>query len=860
MKCFYLLAAFLCTIALSANAQTINTIAGGFNGDGATATAIGINPISQVIYAAGNIFMADPDHHIVRKLSTSGIYTTIAGTGTYGYSGDGGPATSAQLKNPFYIIMDSSGNTFIADSYDNRIRKVDANGIITTIAGNGTNGFSGDGGAAINAQLNGPNGLAIDALGNIFISDVSNNRIRKIATNGIITTVAGNGIHGFSGDGGSALAAQITPVGVAVDAIGNLFISDFGSSRIRKITANGVINTVAGGGDVSNIGDGGQATAASLGIIFGGVAIDASGNIFIPDGFNNLIRKVAANGIITTVAGNGGGDFSGDGGPAIYAQIKQPTGVSIDAAGNIFISSTYRVRKVTTNGIINTVAGNGTGGFYGDGGAATAAELYFPDDVVIDASGSLIIADLIDSRIRKVSTNGIITTFAGNGTGGFSGDGGPATSAQITPAGLVIDNAGNILIAGGSNRIRKIDANGIITTIAGTGTFGYSGDGGPATSAEFSFPTALAIDATGNIFIADRNNNCIRKITTDGIITTVAGNGTAGFSGDGGTATAAQLSLPLGVAVDAAGNIFISDAANNRIRKMATNGIITTVAGNGTAGFSGDGGNAIAAQINFPLKLITDLSGNIIFSDQNNNRIRKVTPAGIISTIAGGGNDGGEGVVSTAAGLYAPSAVRIDASGNLFVVDNGNHRIRKVTASVLPLTMLQFTARQRNDNIACLWQTTHEVNTASFAVQRSIDGTVFNTVAIVPAAGDNNNIHNYTYNDPNADQLSVTTLFYRLEMADKDGRKTYSSIQKIEFARQVSAMQIMPNPAHNLVVIKGSNIKQISIADNSGKVLIQKVANSRQTVIDISKLPKGIYIVKAYNSSGNMTSEKLVVQ
>ncbi len=337
---------------------------------------------------------------------------------------------------------------------------------------------------------------------------------------------------------------------------------------------------------------------------------------------------------------------------------------------------------------ITTVAGfTSTPGFSGDGGAATAAQLNLPYGVAVDAGGNLFIADYSNHRVRKVTPGGSITTVAGTGTSGFSGDGGAATAARLwNPNGMAFDGGGNLFIANeSSHRIRKVTPGGSITTVAGDGTQGFGGDGGAATDAQLKVPAGVAFDGAGNLFIADYFNHRIRKVTPGGIITTVAGTTDgAGFSGDGGAATAAQLYEPFGVAFDADGNLFITDRGNHRIRKVTPGGSITTVAGTGTSGFSGDGGAATAAQLNRPSGVAVDSDGNLFIADQGNNRIRKVTPGGIISTVAGTGTNGfsGDGGAATAAQLNRPAGVAVDAGGNLFIADFNNHRIRKVSAGL----------------------------------------------------------------------------------------------------------------------------------------------------------------------------------
>jgi len=346
----------------------------------------------------------------------------------------------------------------------------------------------------------------------------------------------------------------------------SIIFAGFGTKAQR-----GIITTIAGNGTYGYSGDCGEATAAELNAPYG-VAVDESGNVYIADEGNNRIRKVSTSGIITTIAGNGTPGFSGDGGAATAAELNNQVGVAVDGSGNVYIveRTNNRIRKVNTSGVITTIVGNGAFGYSGDGGAATAAELYEPQGVAVDGSENVYIADFNNNRIRKVNTSGVITTIAGNGTRGYSGDGGAATEAELSgPSGVAIDASGNIYIAdAGNGRIRKVITSGVISTIAGNGTVGYSGDGGAATAAELFYPTSVAIDGSGNVYIADTYNNFVRKMNTIGVITTFAGNGTFGYSGDGGAATTAELNYPYGVAVDGSSNVYIADYVNNSIRKI----------------------------------------------------------------------------------------------------------------------------------------------------------------------------------------------------------------------------------------------------------------------------------------------------
>ena len=335
--------------------------------------------------------------------------------------------------------------------------------------------------------------------------------------------------------------------------------------------------------------------------------------------------------IITTVAGDGAVSFSGDGGAASNAALNYPWGVVIGPTGMIYIADmeNYRIRRVAPGGIISTVAGNGVSGYSGDGGPATAAMFSDVTGLAMDASGNLYVGDRSNKRIRKITATGIVSTVAGTGVQGFSGDGGPATAATLnTPTSVIVDPSGNLYFADSSNqRIRRIDNNGTITTIAGNGVAGFSGDGGPATAASMDSPLGLARDQAGNLYFADGNNNRIRKITPSGIISTFAGNGKGMFAGDGGHANSASINIPSDVAIDTSGNLYIADSGNNRVRKVDPTGVITTVAGTANNGFSGDGGPAVQAQLNFPAGVITDGAGAIYVADRMNSRVRMIAPS-----------------------------------------------------------------------------------------------------------------------------------------------------------------------------------------------------------------------------------------
>jgi len=509
--------------------------------------------------------------------------------------------------------------------------------------------------------------------------------------------------------------------------------------------------------------------------------------------------------------------------------------------------------------IITTVAGNGIQGYNGDSIPATSAEIYGAVDLVVDKLGNLYITEQINNRIRKISTNGIITTIAGNGTAGYSGDGGKAIFAEINnPSAITIDNNNNLFIADAGNyRVRKIDSNGIITTVAGNGIVGFSGNGVKATLAEINIVFGLAVDNLGNLYISDCNG-VIRKVDSNGIIRIIAGTGNLSYNGDGIAATSANLFGPQHIAVDYKGNVFIADNYNYRIRKVDTSGIIWTVAGNGAYGFSGDGGSAKLASLSNTVGLALDTYGNLYIGDQNNQRIRKVDTKGIITTLVGNGTQGysGDGGIPTSAELNNPYGIALDALGNLYIADTDNSRIRKISGIVTPITLLKYTTNKQENNILLSWQTATEINTSHFNIQRSTNGKDFTTIGKVNAKG----ASTYTYNDPlTTDDSRFTKLYYRLQIVDNNGVLSYSEVRELSIVN--SQFSITPNPAKDNVTISGTNLKQVKLLDNQCRVVaVKESANSNSVSIPVSHIAKGIYMVQATFKDGSVKTEKVVVE
>ncbi len=680
-----LLFCFALSVVIS-KAQIITTVAGGGSiniGDGNTSDSCYLkNPIDVIKDKLGNIYISDQGNHRIRKIDQFGIISTIAGTGIAGFNGDGGPANAAQLNAPAGIVFDTSGNLLIADELNHRVRKIDLSGIINTIAGTGVGGYNADGIPATTADLNKPFFLFVDKLNDLYIADQSNNRIRKINSAGIISTFAGMGLGGFSGDGGQAVSARLNkPSDIIKDTAGNFFIADYNNNRIRKVDPSGIITTLAG----SSLGYAGDGGAASLARFHSPMALcfDSVFNLYIADFNNNRIRRIDNAGIINTVVGKGTSGFSGDGGPADSAQINRPAGISIDVSGNLLIADNFNgvIRNVNSS-IINTIAGGYAD--IGNGGLATLAYFESPDGVTFDKNGTMFIPDFYANVIRTVNPSGIVGAYAGTGTTGYSGNGGQAALAQLeAPQSVCLDTSGNIFFADSYNHcVRKIDVStGIITTVAGTGIAGYNGDGISATTARLNLPAKIYIDKFNTLYIADGFNYRIRKVDVAGIISTIAGTGVAGFTGDSGLATAAKITFSEGITKDAAGNLYFCDAQNNRIRKIDTAGVINTIAGIVTAGFSGDGGPADSAKLSYPGAIVFNSSGELLICDGGNNRIRKIDTAGIINTIVGNGAGtfAGDGGPPLLASIYNPNDIYLDAVGDLYIADFYNKRIRKVT-------------------------------------------------------------------------------------------------------------------------------------------------------------------------------------
>lgn len=751
-----LITAFLMDVGLLCNGQqaanTINTVAGG----GATPT----NPLqldlpgptATIKDSQGNLYIAAPASAYVFELLTSGTVQNYTGLGWGYFAGDGGPVGAANVGQPTGFAIDGQGNIYITDVGTSRIREV-SGGIINTVVGSGEKcdiatgtGACADGGPALDAELNLPTSIALDSAGNIYIADSVDNRIRVVNVGastitiagtsipaGDIQTIVGNGAPCIiattptCGDGGPASAAQVNlPQGVFVDSNNNIYIADTHDQEIRVILAGqSTINAYAGqiGAacplSTSRCNDGEPATSGLLHLPQG-IFIDTNGNGYIADTADNRIRYVSeTTGNITTIAGNGTQGFAGDGSSAPTAELDLPASVYVDSSLNIYVSDTgnQRVREFTSGGNIQTVAG----GSLGDG-PALSAQLALPYSVAEDSSGNVYFADQANNRVRKLTNSGgtfTVSTVAGTGSVGWSGDGvtGGATGATLdAPSAVALDNLGNLYVTDTNNVvIRQINLNtNTINTVAGVLGGGCApttkcGDGGLATAATFTGPLGISVDSAGNLYIADYFGYRVRAVNMGkataplagisvgaGNIATVAGNGSQGDCSFNktcsGPAIKAGINHPGATAVDSLGNLYFTDQWNNSVRIVSTAGAISNYALDGNPGPLGDGGPATKGAMWNPLMLTLDPSANLYISGGNDNVVQRVDvlTTGVggpheIGTVAGSatnptiGGFGGDGGSATSASTKLSNlGSSVDASGNLYIADGGNNRIRYV--------------------------------------------------------------------------------------------------------------------------------------------------------------------------------------
>ena len=594
----------------------------------------------------GNMYTADYTNNKIIKITPSGVVTTLAGSGAQG-SIDGN-GTAASFNNPQGLAVDSTGNVYVADTGNHRIRKITPAGLVTTLAGSTSGSIDGTG---IAAKFNSPNGLAVDSIGNVYVADTNNSRIRKITPAGVVSILAGSTPGSTDATGTAAKFSY--PRSVVVDSsTGNVYVADTNNNRIRKITPAGLVTTVAG--STYGFADG-TGTAAKFSYPRSVVVDSSTGMLYVADTDNHKIRKITPDGVVSTLAGSTYGFADGIG---TAASFYFPSGLALDSTGNVYVvDDKIRIRKI--NSVSSDVSTLMTIVNY----------MNQPSGVAVDSTGNIYVVNSGDQKIYIITSGGSVSTFAGSTTESTDENG---TAASFSyPRGVAVDGLGNVYVADtGNHMIRKITPAGLVTTVAGS-TSGFAD--GTGTAARFSGPQGLAVDSTGNIYVADTNNFKIRKITPDGVVSTLAGS-TYGFAD--GIGINASFKHIFGVSVDSTGNVYVADTYNNMIRKITPDGVVSTLAGSTPGSTDATGTNA---KFNSPNGLAVDSIGNVYVADSGNNKIRKITPDGVVSTLAGSGLRGSEDGIVTAASFNSPNGVALDSKGNIYVADINNKKIRKIT-------------------------------------------------------------------------------------------------------------------------------------------------------------------------------------
>lgn len=618
--------------------------------DGMGSTARFNGPGCITLDANGNLYVADVGNHTIRKITSTGTVSTIAGLANVSGDADG-PGNLARFSSPRGIARDAVGNLYVTDGENHTVRKITPTGLVTTVAGLAGKRGSQDG-LGTEARFDFPAQIAVDAGGTLYVTDTLNSTIRKISAAGIVTTLAGTpGVTGHSDGIGSAVKFS-NPFGLALDATGNLYIVDTFNDAIRKITPNGNVTTIASGGDLYRPF---------------GITVGTAGVLYVANSYGSIVQQISPAGVVTLFAGTSGSNGSQDG-PAASAQFLFPIALTADAASAIYVADTGNntIRKIA-NGVVTTLAGLSPAAAYGStDGTGSAARFSWAEGIALAANGDIYVADTYNHTVRKVTPAGVVTTLAGRA--GLAGlNDGPGSSATFNyPSGLAVDAAGNVYVADMFNdRIRKISPAGIVSTVA------------PG----FDSPGGVAVDASGNLYVADTENHVIRKITPTGTVSTLAGSPGVNGSADG-QGSAARFNSPNALAVDAAGNVFVADTVNRTIRKITSAGLVSTVAG--SVGAKGDAdGTGTAARFRDPVGIAVDGGGNLYVTDQDSDTVRKITPAGVVSTVAGDPDDfGGTDGVGRKALFLFPYAIAADAAGNLVITSDTT--IRKAMPAVAP--------------------------------------------------------------------------------------------------------------------------------------------------------------------------------
>lgn len=647
--------------------------------DGVGSDARFSGPEGVAVDANGNVFVADTKNHTIRRIAASGTVTTFAGAATFRGTANG-VGVEARFNFPTGLAIDGGGNLFVADRGNHAIRRISPGGVVTTLAGAAGVSGSADG-IASGARFSSPSGVALDASGNLFVADTGNRTLRKITPGGIVTTLAGTAGSAGDIDGSGSVARFGGPYGIVVDGSGMIFVTDtwsFGSSRapgvdytVRQVTPTGVVTTIA------------AARSFSFGYNnFGtprGIVADRAGNVIFADAGFHIIWKIAAGGALTRMAGGIDSIPVGDSGDGVgsAARFAAPSGLAMDPGGNIFVADSQNnaIRRLTPAGAVTTVAGAADGRGLSDGTGASA-RFNQPNSVAADSRGNVFVADIQNNAIRKITAAGVVTTIGSAAGAAGSADGAATVARFSSPRGVATDATGNVYVADtGNSTIRKISTDGVVTTVAGGDVAAAGGSRGLSDgigrAARFDSPQALTVGPDGTIFVADSGNNRIRKIAPDGTVTTVYN----------ALATVLSFSIPSGIAVDRAGNMFIVDQ-NSGVTKISVAGVLTHLSNFVTGGFpDGTGGVAV------------DDAGNVYVTGRFYHAIRRIGPGGQVTAVAGnelgnGADYGSSDGLGFAAQFNSPIGIAVDAGGNLLVADTANQTIRKGLLATNPARLV----------------------------------------------------------------------------------------------------------------------------------------------------------------------------
>jgi sugar lactone lactonase YvrE len=626
------------------------SVGGPGNADGAGPAARFNAPGQLAVDGSGTVYVADTGNNTIRKISPTGVTSTLAGYAGQAGSADGdGPA--ARFNAPVGVAADIMGNVYVADAGNSTIRKITPAGVVTTIAGLPHTPGSSDG-VGVAARFSHATGIAVDTSSNLFVADTGNNTIRKIDQNGQVTTLAGTAQVWGRLDGTGAAASFSSPAAVGLAASGDVYVADAGNNMIRKVTAAGVVTTFAGSargyGNTDGMGWSARFYYPS------GIALDSSGTVYVADTANGMVRRITPAGLVTTLTTADAG-----GSPQSALSLAYPAGVALDAAGNIYVSETgdNRIRRISPDNIATDLAGTGTIG--ANDGRSDAARFHCPHGLAADAEGNVYVADSENNAVRKIDGGGVVSTLAG----------GKGSSLLNSPSGLAVDGVGNVYVAdSGNNVIRKISPNGAISLLAGNPQYGGHADG-RGTDAQFFFPRGVAVDNAGNVYVADTYNNIIRKISADGVVSTLAGSaGQAGYVD--GVGTAARFNDPSGIAVDANGIVYVSDTDNGTIRMIGRDGRVSTLAGN--AGRRGDAdGEESDASFYYPVGIAVSSDGTLYVADAFNDTVRKISSMGMVSTVVGKSGQPGYSLGALPGLIFVPLGVAALPQGGL-VFDSNN--------------------------------------------------------------------------------------------------------------------------------------------------------------------------------------------